>query len=225
MITIEIPSAPRNASPVPHLTSIHSSVIRGSYGSSRYPGNCDGNIIKDLLLYFQPQNVFDPMTGSGTCQDVCQELQIPCDSQDISQGFDAASKDGYQTDHRYDFIWLHPPYWRMKLYTDDSHDLSNASTLQEFDQALQQLIANCRQVLSPRGRLAILMGDYFDKQAGQMIPCTHLTRKACFQQELWPACTEIIRLSHRASSSRKTYSSSFIPGLHDTCSIWKKKRK
>ena len=60
MINIELPQAPLNASPVPYLTSIHSSVIKGRYGSSKYPGNCGGDIIKDLLLYFQPRNVFDP---------------------------------------------------------------------------------------------------------------------------------------------------------------------
>jgi len=30
----------------------------------------------------------------------------------------------------------------------------------------------------------------------------------------------INRFSHRASSSKKVYRSSFIPGLHDTCMIF-----
>ena len=33
--------------------------------------------------------VFDPMSGSGTCPDVCQELGIPCMSWDIHHGLDA----------------------------------------------------------------------------------------------------------------------------------------
>ncbi len=35
-------------------------------------------------------------------------------------------------------------------------------------------------------------------------------------------CTDIIRFSHGASSSKKTYRSSFIPGLHDVCMIFEK---
>ncbi len=34
--------------------------------------------------------------------------------------------------------------------------------------------------------------------------------------------TDIIRFSHGASSSRKIYRSSFIPGLHDVCMVFEK---
>jgi hypothetical protein len=37
-------------------------------------------------------------------------------------------------------------------------------------------------------------------------------------------CTDIIRFSHGASSSKKVYRSSFIPGLHDVCMIFEKPR-
>lgn len=74
----KLPLAPINASPVPHLTSLYHNARAGEYGNRSYPGNCGGNLIKDLLLYFQPHLVCDPMAGSGTCRDVCQELAIPC---------------------------------------------------------------------------------------------------------------------------------------------------
>jgi hypothetical protein len=35
-------------------------------------------------------------------------------------------------------------------------------------------------------------------------------------------CTDIIRFSHGASSGKKVYRSSFIPGLHDVCMIFEK---
>ena len=69
-----LPRAPITASPVPHLTSLYHFHRAGDYGDRGYPGNCGGNLIKDLLRYFQPCSVFDPMTGSGTCRDVCKEL-------------------------------------------------------------------------------------------------------------------------------------------------------
>src|ERR1700722_3332921 len=73
-----LPRAPINASPVPHLTSLYHNAEAGEYGDRGYPGNCGGNLIKDLLRYFRVRSVFDPMTGSGTCRDVCNELGIYC---------------------------------------------------------------------------------------------------------------------------------------------------
>ena len=81
--------SPSNASPVPHLTSLYHNAEAGDYGNRGYPGNCGGNLIKDLLRYFRVWSVFDPMTGSGTCRDVCQELGIYCWSSDLHQGADA----------------------------------------------------------------------------------------------------------------------------------------
>src|SRR5712692_9584663 len=75
-VYVKLPQAPINASPVPGLTSLYHSAEAGNYGSRAYPGNCGGNLIKDLLRYFRPFSVFDPMTGSGTCRDVCDELGI-----------------------------------------------------------------------------------------------------------------------------------------------------
>jgi hypothetical protein len=47
-----LPLAPRNASPVPHLTSLYHFHRAGDYGNRKWPGNCGGNLIKDLLNYF-----------------------------------------------------------------------------------------------------------------------------------------------------------------------------
>ena len=63
-----MPEAPRTASPVPSLTSLHATPGRGPYGDARYRGNCSGLLIKDLLSYFRPRSVLDPMQGGGTCR-------------------------------------------------------------------------------------------------------------------------------------------------------------
>ena len=64
-------------------------------------------------MFFNPKNVFDPMSGSGTCCDFCKELGIPCYSGDIKNGFDAGNLDLYADLVKdcgfFDFIWLHPP--------------------------------------------------------------------------------------------------------------------
>ena len=58
-----LPQSPRNGSPVPHLTSLYHFHRAGDYGDRAYPGNCGGNLIKDLLTYFEPGLVFDPLCG------------------------------------------------------------------------------------------------------------------------------------------------------------------
>jgi hypothetical protein len=213
-----LPLAPRNASPVPHLTSLYHFHRAGEYGDRSYPGNCGGNLIKDLLRYFKPFSVFDPMTGSGTCRDVCRELGIYCFSSDLRQSEDACDV-AARHPATFQFCWLHPPYWRQKLYTSDPRDLSRAPTLNAFLERYRLLIERCAGALTPGGKLAILMGDYSDREAG-FVPLTYWTKRLAFQAGLRQCCTDIVRFSHGASSSRKVYRSAFIPGLHDVCMVF-----
>ena len=154
-----LPRAPITGSPVPHLTSLYHFHRAGEYGDRRWPGNCGGNLIKDLLTYFQPGLVFDPMTGSGTASDVCEELGIPCMAWDIHQGFDACDPKDFPPAETFDFIWAHPPYWRMKLYADDPRDLSRSPTLEHSCGATASSSATApapetrRQARHPHGRL------------------------------------------------------------------------
>ncbi len=216
-----LPRAPRNASPVPRLTSLYHHAEAGAYGDRSYPGNCSGNLIKDLLLYFKPTLTFDPMAGSGTCRDVCDELGVPCMSWDIHQGFDACDPNDFSATNTFDFIWAHPPYFRQKLYADDPRDLSRSPTLEDFLRRYGQFIRNCARALKPDGKLALLMGEYLDKQAG-FVPLVFYTKLFALHAGLRQHCTDIIRFSHGASSSRKVYRSSFIPGLHDVCMIFER---
>jgi hypothetical protein len=223
----QLPRAPINASPVPSLTSLYHSAEPGDYGDRSYPGNCGGNLIRDLIQYFQPRKVFDPMSGSGTCRDVCQELGVDCWSGDIHKGFDLCDPKHFYEDDRalepysFDFAWIHPPYWRQKLYAADDRDLSRAHTLETFLERYAMAIVHCSRMLSRGGKLAILMGDYSDREAG-FVPLTYHTKRLAFEAGLRQCCTDIIRFSHGASSSKKVYRSSFIPGLHDVCVVFEK---
>lgn len=220
---IELPSAPVNTSPVPHLTSIHSHKGRGPYGDARYRGNCGGHLIKDLVQYYSPTNVLDLMNGSGTCRDVCDELNVPCYTMEIKEGRDATSPESYRELPPIDFIWGHPPYWRMIRYGDSERCLSNAASLEDFLDRMQTILRLSRGVLSRHGKIAILIGGYSDR--GQYQPLPQLLVERAIREDLWPACTEIIRFQHGNTSSNRTYRSSFIPGLHDTCLIFEKRRR
>jgi hypothetical protein len=217
----KLPLAPVTASPVPHLTSLYHFSRAGEYGDRSYPGNCGGNLIKDLLRFFKPEFVFDPMAGSGTCRDVCSELGIACLSWDIHQGHDACDPADFPPAEMFDFIWAHPPYWRMKLYADDPRDLSRAPTLDDFLRRYGQFIRNAARALKPAGKLAVLMGDYNDREEG-FTPLVYQSKRLAFAAGLRQHCTDIVRFSHGASSSRKVYRSSFIPGLHDVCMVFQK---
>lgn len=220
---LENMAVPRTASPVPWLTSIHARPGRGRYGNAAFPGNCSGLLIHDLLSYYRPKFVLDPMTGSGTCRDVCKELRIHCQSFDLSSGFDATDPASFDSLYAYDFVWLHPPYWKLIRYNYHPRCLSNAATLSEFLNGLRAVIQNCLSVLAPEGRLAILMGDL--KYQGRYCALPFLTFNAAVDQGLWLDAPEIIRPSHGASSSKKTYQTAFIPRLHDVCMIFRQRKE
>jgi SAM-dependent methyltransferase len=222
-IYVRLPRAPITGSPVPHLTSLYHFHRAGEYGDRKWPGNCGGNLIRDLLTYFKPEGlVFDPMSGSGTARDVCKELGIPCVAWDIHQGFDACDPKDFPPAETFDFIWAHPPYWRVKLYADDPRDLSRAPTLEHFLKRFGQFIRNCNGVLKSGGKLAILIGDPANDREMGYVPLVYHTKRLAFATGLQQHCTDIIRFSHGATSSKKVYRTSFIPMLHDVCMIFEK---
>lgn len=219
---VPLPAAPKTASPVPWLMSIHGRPGRGHYGDPGYRGNCSGLLIKDLLQFFRPRRVLDPMTGGGTCGDVCRELGIECVSLDVRQGHDAASPDAFEGLGLFDFIWLHPPYWRMVQWSDDPRCLANAPTLAQFLTRLQIVVRNCRRAMQPSGVMAVLMGDVRYQGEYQALPF-HTWRLA-YAEGLVLAAPEIIRFSHGTTSAAKEYPTSFIPRVHDVCLVMKHRR-
>jgi hypothetical protein len=216
----KLPAAPRNASPVPRLTSLYHFDRAGEFGDRSYPGNCGGNLISDLITFFGAKSVLDPMTGSGTCRDVCKKLGVYCWSSDIHEGFDACDASRFPREC-FQFCWLHPPYWRQKHYADDPRDLSRTPTLDAFLERYGLLLRSCAGALVPRGRMAVLMGDYQDREAG-FVPLVYHTKRLAFGAGLRQCTTDIIRFSHGASSSKKVYKSAFIPGLHDVCMVFER---
>src|SRR6202007_1677713 len=96
----------------------------------------------------------------------CKELGIPCMAWDIHQGIDACDPNDFTAVETFDFIFAHPPYWRMKLDAQYARDLSRAPTLDDFLRRYGQFIRNCARALKPGGKLGILMGDYCDREAG-----------------------------------------------------------
>lgn len=215
---VPLPDAPQTQSPVPGLTSVHATPGRGPYGDPGYRGNCSGLLIRDLLRFYRPGRVLDPMEGGGTCRDVCRELGIGYEGQDLKRGFDATRPEHFAGLGRFDFIWMHPPYFQMVRYNpEDPRCLSNAETPGNFTGRMRSVLRNCRGVLTPRGRLAILIGD--GKHEGQYLGLPFRVMNAAVAEGYWLAAPEIIRFGHGATSSRRSYSGAFIPRVHDVCLV------
>lgn len=96
----------------------------------------------------------------------------------------------------------------------DSRCLSRTPTLEAFLDRYRLLIANCAGALKPGGRLAILMGDYVDRDAG-FVSLTHHTKVLAFELGLRQCATDIIRFSHGASSAAK----SIAPASSRACTM------
>ena len=219
--TVPLPEYPQSKSPVPWLTSIHGTPGRGNYGDGKYRGNCSGLLIKDLLRFYQPRRVLDPMEGGGTCRDVCQELRIEYVGKDIHAGFDATSRSDFRKLGQFDFVWLHPPYGKMIAYNPGNpRCLSNASDVGDFRARLTAVLKNCHEVLTPGGHLALLIGDFRDHGQYQGLPFHAFAAAA--SNGFWLAAPEIVRFQHGATSSRKRYDSAFIPRLHDLCFVFQR---
>ena len=146
--------------------SITTSVVTNNqrfnrWGSNRYRGNCDGRIFADLVLRYGATSVADPMMGSGTTRDCIADLNqsgasINYWGGDLNQGFNLVED---EIPGKFDFVWIHPPYWNLIRYSYRDGDLSNTASYEEFLAKLEQCLSKCYEALNPGGRLAILIGD------------------------------------------------------------------
>lgn len=154
------------------MTVLESSVLsypeRGPYGRSTFRGNTSGYVVRDLMETYHATSVFDPMAGSGTTLDVCRELDVPCFSYDLADGYDILNgRSQYQMrqhiaarvgEQGVDFVFFHPPYWNMISYSDDPHDFSNGSYgmyIQHMQDALKFIVS----VMAPGGVIALQLAD------------------------------------------------------------------
>jgi hypothetical protein len=78
------------------------------------------------------------MEGSGTCGDVCRELGIRYEGRDLKHGFDATRSEHFEGLGRFDFIWMHPPYFQMVRYNPgDPRCLSSRESVRDFVAAIR----------------------------------------------------------------------------------------
>lgn len=200
--------------PTTMLTSIVSYPDRGPYGDHKYPGNCSGHLIRELVTHFGARHVLDPAAGSGTTGDVCRELGVNCLQCDLRDGFDVLSSN---IPSGFDFVFFHPPYWNIIKYSDDPRDLSNISKYEDFIESLARACKRLRKTLEPNGgHLAVLVGDVRKRGKYYFIFRDLIARLGD------PDYPILIKAQHNVTSFGRKYSIEyFIPLAHEYVLIWR----
>ena len=162
------------------------------------------------------------MSGSGTCRDVCEELGIPCYLVGHSPGFRRLRPAGFPEQRRRSISSGHTRRTGGKSFMP-----TMPATFRDHPRWIiscaryGQFIRNCAGALKRGGKLAILMGDYCDHEAG-FVPLTLPHQTARLRRRTPPALHRHHPIQPRGQQRKKVYRSSFIPGLHDVCMIFEK---
>lgn len=207
-------------------TSVCSYPDRGSYGNSRYRGNCSGHVIKDFVETYLPRldGLFaDPSIGSGTSAHVAAELRVRFKGTDLHQGFDLL-RDDFRAFLGEDAaaVWWHPPYWDMIHYSGSQwgnvphpSDMSRM-TLPDFTEALAVSLMNIHDACAPNGHYGVLMGNL--RREGRYYNLSSLVERIAPGRLV----DEIIKLQHQCSSDRKHYANSFVRIGHEKLLVFRK---
>jgi len=190
------------------------------WGRSGFRGNCDGRLIRDLVLRYKARKVADPMEGSGTSRDVVAGLnkykraRISYWGGDLRSGFDLTEQD---LPGRFDFVWIHPPYWNIVQYRSGASDLSDCESYQQFREMLMVCLRRCHEALEIGGRLAVLIGDV--RRHGRYTPIV----KDVLNLPYGEIRSVIIKVQHNCTSDRKRYGKmEDVPIRHEYCVVFKK---
>ena len=198
------------------LTSLLRYSERGPWGQSGYMGNCPGFLIVDLLDYFKPNSVFDPMEGSGTTGEVCADCNVEYEGRDLRTGCDLLS--GVLPDRQFDLVFWHPPYWPGFQYSDHPNDLSTAKTISDYFDRLQAGFRRLLSVTAPEGRLVMLIGD------GRKSGVFSSIHTEVIHWHLLPLDAILIKEGDHARRARhfRYGPTPFIPTLHEYVLIFKR---
>lgn len=164
------------------LTSFMAFPERAEGGNNQWRGNCSPQVVAKLIQFvkkcrqYEKKKDFlflDPMSGSGTSQDVAEKLHISSVLYDLNPhppkgiGNWNALKD--EVMHSADLIFFHPPYHDIIRYSGNmwgrphEDDLSRCENYEDYIEKLNYVIKKLYFSLRHNGYLAILVGDIRQK--------------------------------------------------------------
>lgn len=192
------------------------------WGDGRYRGNCDGRLLKSLIIRYRPKSIADPMEGSGTSRDLVawwnkgSKHQIAYWGGDLRKGFNLLQHD---IPGHHDLVWIHPPYWNIIRYGDHPDDLSSFADYRLFRDALRLCLLRCFMAVKPGGRLAILVGDV--RREGRYYPIIRDIFN--WEGEIGQLRSVIIKTQHHCRSDRVQYGHMEDPRIqHEYCLVFKR---
>lgn len=166
--------------------------------SGHYHGNFVPQIPHQLLARYTKAGdfVLDPFAGSGTTLIEAQRMNrnsigIELQEQVVMEAIGrihSEQKDGIIADTFVDdsktfdinrikvtyninnvqFIIYHPPYWNIIKFSEDSNDLSNSTTLEDFIENFKKVVCNTIPLLEKGRYCAVVIGDKYANS--QIIP-------------------------------------------------------
>lgn len=129
-------------------------------------------LIEDLIGFFHPHEICDYMCGSGTTKAAADKCGIASHLYDLHSGFDIMNS---EIPERPEFIFWHPPYWDIVVYSDVMYkaadvqsrfgydprklDLSRIPEWSRFVEAMNYAMMKQFTALEKGGRMAVLIGD------------------------------------------------------------------
>lgn len=206
------------------LCSVVSYPDRGPWGDAHYRGNCSGHLVKDLVLRFKAESVFDPSEGSGTVRDVVAGLNqhrhsnIEYTGRDLKDGWDILASP--LPEQKFGLVWYHPPYHDIIQYSADPRDLSACGSLEAFEVKLNRACERLMESVRPGGVLAVLIGD---KRKNGDYYC--LMRTLLMNPSLGRLKGIIIKAQYNCTSDRRQYSAGnpfLIPIRHEFCLVFQR---
>lgn len=178
-------------------------------------------------MAFSGQMVCDYMCGSGTTKAAADKMGIQSRLYDLHSGFDLMHS---EIPERPEFIFWHPPYWDMVIYSDKmypakaveeqygydprKYDLFWIPDWNQFVQAMNHAMLKQYSALEQGGRMAVLMGDI--KKKGHLYSMISEIAKPGTLENI------IIKVQHNCFSDNTAYSGRFIPILHEYVMVVKK---
>ena len=140
-------------------------------GNNKYAGVTPAFVIYNMIKrYTEPGDlVLDPMAGSGTTIDVCQDEGRRCIAYDISPTRpDITQNDARKiplADASAEMIFIDSPYGDNIDYNDHPGNIGRISAeTDQFYKELDKVMAECYRVLKPEKVLGWLIGDQWVKK-------------------------------------------------------------
>lgn len=200
------------------------------YGDPGYWGNCSGLLVRDILTHYLGNRpnvvVADPMSGSGTVADVCDDLGLTCDAYDLQpkprRGIGSWDARTDELGRAADAIWIHDPYWNIVPYSThvwkerrpDPRDLSLIPEWDAFLKAMNEVHLRLFSDLKAGGLMFVLCGDI--RRQGRYYS---MARELAWFGE--PEAV-VIKTQHNVRSDQKRYAGRLLPIMHETLLVWRR---